>query len=178
MTEDKPKRKRGKPSWIPPPSAQVESIAARCRTQEGIARALRISPATLYKKKRYFAEFEEAIKNGQADLEVAVADRLISDALAGGFPQQAFYLERKCGWLKPVDSEAPSDAARGGLSSDLVAVLRQALLGELQQQIEQTPERPAIEATARSVKAPGDGITDIALRRAELLGANGKGSKE
>lgn len=81
------------------------------------------------RKKKEYAHFAEAIQNGRAKQQLQVADRLVQDALDGSFPDKAFYLERFCGWTKPVDSERPSESIRhSGLSSDLVAVLRESLL--------------------------------------------------
>jgi hypothetical protein len=130
---------------------------------------LDISLTTLYQRKRDYAHFAEALQKGKAEIESLVSDRLVQDALAGSFPDKAFFLERRCGWTKPSESETPSQTIRqAGLSSDLVSLLRQTLLNQLQA-AQPTDER-SIEV--QPVRREPLTIND---KRAELLGGrNGK----
>ena len=76
----------------------VEQYGAQGMSQEQIARALGISPRTLYNRKKESAEFAEAFKKGQAMGEAVVTNKLMQLIKAGHFPAIAFYLKCKAGW--------------------------------------------------------------------------------
>jgi hypothetical protein len=164
------KRGPGRPAWVMPPVSQIEGLAARMKNDAAIARVLGIRPETLARKKRQFEQFNEAILTGRAKGESEASDVLYQALRTGslGPGPLFFYLERKCGWTKPSESEAPSATLHRGLSSDLVAVLRESLLGELRR------PRPA-----ELIEPPPTPITTTAVtvadKRAELLGRNGDG---
>lgn len=78
--------------------AKVEQYAQCCDNDEEIARALGISPRTLYGRKRDFADFAEAIKRGRAKASVFVGGQLMQLIKAGNTAATIFYLKSRCGW--------------------------------------------------------------------------------
>jgi hypothetical protein len=69
-----PKRRRGRPKWMPPNLLEVENLAARGLTQHEIAYSLGVSPDTLYERKREYSEFSEALRRGRSRGITALAN--------------------------------------------------------------------------------------------------------
>lgn len=78
--------------------AKVEQFAQVCDNDEEIARALSISPSTLYARKRESEEFTEAIKRGRAKANVFVGGKLMEHIKKGNVAATIFYLKSRCGW--------------------------------------------------------------------------------
>src|SRR6185437_9379625 len=81
--EPKPKRKMGRPKWMPPNLNQVRALKAQGLSNESIAHLLGISHQTLYMRKRDYAEFADALKKGLADEELVVTNALHERIKAG-----------------------------------------------------------------------------------------------
>ena len=85
MTENAEKKKAGRPPWNRDEKviAEIERMGGIGLTMEQIAYNLRISPATLYAKKRLFNEFSEAIKRGAAKANEVVVNKRFEIAVGG-----------------------------------------------------------------------------------------------
>jgi hypothetical protein len=57
--------------------AEVERMGGLGLTMEQIALESRMRPATLYRKKKLFCEFNEAIKRGAAKANAVVVNKLL-----------------------------------------------------------------------------------------------------
>jgi Helix-turn-helix of insertion element transposase len=88
----------GRPKWIPPDLKQVESLASKGLTFEQIADALGIHVATLFRKKREFSEFSEALKKARATGIALVANKLFEAAMGGDVTAMIFFLKAQAGW--------------------------------------------------------------------------------
>lgn len=78
--------------------AKAEQYAQVCDNDEQIARALGISPTTLYARKRESEEFAEALKRGRAKANVFVGGKLMELIKEGNVAATIFYLKSRCGW--------------------------------------------------------------------------------
>lgn len=90
----------GRPEWIPTPERieKAEGYAALGLTKEQIARCLGISYETLNEKTKYYPEFSDAIKDGQAKGIARAANLLIKFAEGGSVPSVIFYLKAVGKW--------------------------------------------------------------------------------
>lgn len=86
--------------------AKAEQYAQVCDNDEQIARALGISPTTLYARKRESEEFAEALKRGRAKANVFVGGKLMEKIKAGDTACTIFYLKARCGWRETQKIEA------------------------------------------------------------------------
>lgn len=93
-----------KPKIIPD-IGQVEALAANGLTQEQIALALGISPATLYARKRENKEFVEAIKRGKAKGIALVTNALMTEIKTGNTAAMIFFLKTQGGWKETIKQE-------------------------------------------------------------------------
>ena len=100
--------------------AKVEECAQFCDNDEEIARALGISPSTLYNRKRESAEFKEAIKNGRAKANVFVGGKLMEQVKKGNITAIIFYLKCRAGWKDNIPQEAnAAPAVQINITDDL-----------------------------------------------------------
>lgn len=74
---------------------KAETLAAQGLTKEQIARSLGISYQTLNEKTKEFAEFSEAIKNGQAKGIATITNALFTKAKSGDTTSMIFYLKNR-----------------------------------------------------------------------------------
>ena len=74
---------------------RVKLLASTGLTNKQIAQALGICEATLFKKKRQYAEFTEAIKEGQSIGIAKVSNALFMSAVKGNTTAQIFYLKNR-----------------------------------------------------------------------------------
>ena len=85
---------------------KIREYAARGLTQGQIAKALNISRTTYYKLKRQWPqEFLDALEQGQAQGELAVANVLYEAAINGNVTAAIFYLKSRCGWSEKSQVE-------------------------------------------------------------------------
>lgn len=96
---------------------EVERLASLGLTQEQIASALGIGQTTFYKRKRENADFEGAIKRGQAKGIGAVANVLYEKAMSGDVASLIFYLKARGGWKETVRNENVDDNQSDGMKS-------------------------------------------------------------
>lgn len=80
---------------IPIDADEVARLAAQGLSQEQIAQALGINWKTLALRIRRFAEFKEAIKNGQTRGVAKVSNALFENAMGGNVAAQIFYLKNR-----------------------------------------------------------------------------------
>lgn len=126
------KSRRGRPSWVSPDLTQVEKLASKGATFEEIAYGLNIAPSTLYKHKRDFLDFSEALKRGRAKGIVLVENRLFTEALRGNIAAMIFYLKARAGWRDGSGSGAQVDVNISGTEMAMEKQReRQARLAEL-----------------------------------------------
>lgn len=92
---------------------EVERLASLGLTQEQIAAALGIGQTTLYKRKRESADFEDAIKMGQAKGIGAVANKLYEKAMSGDVASLIFYLKARGGWKETIRNENAEEQSDG-----------------------------------------------------------------
>lgn len=76
--------------------AKVEQLAAIGDTQEEIARALGISPDTLYSRKRESQDFRDAIKRGKERGIREIENVLFQAAQEGNMTAAIFFLKNRC----------------------------------------------------------------------------------
>lgn len=74
---------------------KVESLAAQGLTQEQICSVLGISTETLYKKKRQFAEFADAINRGRHKGIATITNSLFNKAKNGDTACSIFFLKNR-----------------------------------------------------------------------------------
>lgn len=74
---------------------QVEALAAQGLTLDQIAATIGCHPATLYKKKKQLAEFNEAIKRGQHKGVATISNALFNKAKKGDNTAMIFYLKNR-----------------------------------------------------------------------------------
>jgi hypothetical protein len=96
---------------------EVERLASLGLTQEQIAASLGIGQTTLYKRKRESADFEGAIKRGQAKGIGAVANKLYEKAMSGDVASLIFFLKARGGWKETVRNENVDDNQSDGMKS-------------------------------------------------------------
>lgn len=96
---------------------EVERLASSGLTQEQIAAALGIGQTTLYKRKRESADFEDAIKRGQAKGISAVANKLYEKAMSGDVASLIFFLKARGGWKETVRNENVGDNQTDGMKA-------------------------------------------------------------
>ena len=82
----------------------AEESAARGLSETQVAEVLGISRATLLRRKRDDAEFEAAIKRGEARGIQEVSNALFETVLQGFVPAMIFYLEARAGWPDKTDN--------------------------------------------------------------------------
>lgn len=87
----------GRPSFQITPEilAKTEKLAATGLSQVQISACLGINASTLIEKKRYFANFADAIKIGKAKGIGTVTNALFQSAQNGSVPAQIFYLKNR-----------------------------------------------------------------------------------
>jgi len=90
--------RKGRPPWVPPDLNEVRKLAERGLTYEQIAAAMRIHVATLHKKKRELADFNDALEKGRATGIGNVANALFEAAMRGEHAPMIFYLKSRAGW--------------------------------------------------------------------------------
>lgn len=88
---------------------QVEAFAAQGMTNEQIARALGISRATHFKKKKEESDYLDAIKRGEAKGIATVTNALFINAKNGNLGAQCFYLKNRAGWSDKSDISLQHD---------------------------------------------------------------------
>ena len=90
---------------------KVESMASRGLTHAQICLCIGCSETTLYKMKRKFTQFTEAIKKGQAKGLMNVSNKLYQKALAGDNTCMIFYLKSRGGepWQEGVVQNEDSE---------------------------------------------------------------------
>jgi hypothetical protein len=101
--------KAGRKPWIPPDPEVVKKMAANGLSEKNIAAALGISQETLIKKKKEYAEFSEALKEGRALGELNVTNHLMAAVKAGSVRAMEIYLKCRCGWKETNVLELPPD---------------------------------------------------------------------
>jgi hypothetical protein len=79
---------------------EVQTLAAQGLTDEKIYDFLGISHQTFYKRKREMVEFNEALSQGRARGEAALANKLYQKAVNGSSEDIKYILERRYGWGK------------------------------------------------------------------------------
>jgi len=110
---------------------KAEKLAAQGLSQDQLARALGMGPTSFYEKKAEFAEFAEAIKNGQAKGVAIITNKLFERAKGYSHPEekifcskdgditranttkhwppdttaQIFYLKNRAGWKDKTEVE-------------------------------------------------------------------------
>lgn len=96
----KPKKKLGRPKWIPDEEIlkQVETYGSLGMTSEQIAYCLGINPGTLSDKQNEFPAFYEAIKRGKAKGVAMVASELVKNVKNKNVTAQIFYLKCQAKW--------------------------------------------------------------------------------
>ena len=97
---------KGRPKFAPD-LAKVEQLASQGLTNEQIAHALGISPATLYSHKSKFLEFSEAITRGAAKGVATVTNALYNKAQTGDTTACMFYLKARGGWSDKISTAEP-----------------------------------------------------------------------
>lgn len=105
--------------------AKAEQYAQVCDNDEQIARALGISPTTLYARKRESEEFAEALKRGRAKANVFVGGKLMELIKEGNVAATIFYLKSRCGWKETDRREitgADGQAVKVDAAPDLSCV--------------------------------------------------------
>jgi hypothetical protein len=87
----------GRPSFQITPEilAKTEKLAATGLSQVQISACLGINASTLIEKKRYFANFANAIKLGKAKGIGTVTNALFQSAQNGSVPAQIFFLKNR-----------------------------------------------------------------------------------
>ena len=98
----KKKHPGGRPKWMPPDLEKVKQLAAIGLNNEQIARALGISPTTLYERKAEYAEFAEAIKDGAAIGVATIGNALFQSAKNGNTTAQVFFMKCRGGMHETV----------------------------------------------------------------------------
>jgi hypothetical protein len=93
MTEKKPKRAGRK--RINLDLEQVEQLAAQGLGTTQIARAMGVSWDTIDRNRKRSADFEDALKRGQAKGLAEVTNSLFSSAQSGNVTAQIFYLKNR-----------------------------------------------------------------------------------
>ena len=73
----------------------VEGWARDGLTNEQIAENLRINPDTLYKYKKKYPEFSEALKKGKEIVDYEVENALLKNALEGNITAQIYWLKNR-----------------------------------------------------------------------------------
>lgn len=108
-----------RPLWEPTPERleEVERYASLGLTKENIARCLGISYQTLNEKTKDYAEFSEALKNGQAKGIARAANLLIKFAEGGSVPSVIFYLKAVGKW-----SDQNLDEVKDAIKNELDTV--------------------------------------------------------
>ncbi len=99
--------KAGRKPWIPPDPAVVKKMAANGLSEKNIAAALGITQETLIKKKKEYAEFSEALKQGRALGELNVTSHLMKSIQGGSVKAMEIYLKCRCGWSEKTYLELP-----------------------------------------------------------------------
>jgi hypothetical protein len=95
----KARTRRGRPQWVPPNLREVENLAGKGLSLQQIAAALGIAPSTLYKRKKDFSEFSEALEKGAAKGISIVANALWQAAVADrNVTAMIFFLKCRGGW--------------------------------------------------------------------------------
>jgi len=77
---------------------KAEGLAAQGLTMEQIALVLGMGVSTLYEKKAEYAEFMEAIKEGQAKGVAIITNKLFENGKNGDNTAMIFYLKNRAGW--------------------------------------------------------------------------------
>jgi len=85
----------------------VKKLAAQGLTEKQIADALGICHDTLINKKKQYAEFAEAIKEGKALGIGSVTSELMKQIKAGNTTATIFYLKCRAGWKETTVLEMP-----------------------------------------------------------------------
>ena len=93
MTEKKPKRAGRK--RINLDLEKVEQLAAQGLGTTQIARAMGVSWSTIDRSRKRSADFEDALKRGQAKGLAEVTNSLFSSAQSGNVTAQIFYLKNR-----------------------------------------------------------------------------------
>jgi hypothetical protein len=96
-------RRTGRPRWAPPNLEEVRKLAASGLTMDQIADALGTSRTTLFKKKREFADFADAIKKGAAEGIIVATSKLFQMVKGGNLGAVIFYLKSRAGWREHSD---------------------------------------------------------------------------
>ena len=103
---------------------QVENLASRGLGTTQIARALGVSWDTIDRNRKRSAEFEDALKRGQARGLATVTNSLYESANDGNVTAQIFYLKNR-------DSNAWADKVETTFNVDLKNVIDNARRGRL-----------------------------------------------
>lgn len=77
--------------------AQVESLAGRGLTNAEICQCLGICETTLYERKRYNKDFEDALKRGRAKARAVIANALFEQAKNGNMTAIIWWEKTRCG---------------------------------------------------------------------------------
>lgn len=93
----------GRPRWIPPDPKKVEGLAAIGLSMDEIAISLGITPRTLYRKKKEFDHFRQAIERGRSRGNNAMANKLWELGMAGNLGAIIFFLKARAGWRDQAD---------------------------------------------------------------------------
>ena len=104
MTESKPKRAGRK--RIDLDLDKVEQLAAQGLGTTQIARAMGVSWSTIDRNRKRSANFEDAIKRGEAKGLAEVTNALFSSAQGGNVTAQIFYLKNRdtTNWMDRVET--------------------------------------------------------------------------
>lgn len=96
----KPKHPGGRPAWKIDSKIveRTEALAARGLRMDQIALVLGIGLTTLYRKKKQFGKFRQAIERGKASGVMTMSNKLWDAGMRGNITAMIFWLKAQAGW--------------------------------------------------------------------------------
>jgi len=155
-----PRRRTGRPRWLPPQLSVVTGLAERGLTLDDIALCLEINRATLFRRIRSDEDFAQAIATGRARALAFVSGKLFEQARKGKLRALIFYLRTVHGWgeNRPEHEHGPGcilaeERERGMAESRLLTIAERKAYLDIVNKAEERMK-------AAGARVPDDGLDE------------------